>query len=157
MPPPVSIAFLINLLDCAAFFGELGSIEYTNMPISRKNLPFIQFVATRQSLHQSVELLGAAALRGKLFQPFAEHGVEGFVLGFGQQARLPNQLLIGAKGNVFHTEAVHTILVLTPSALLQEDLPVPGAWGSSSSWVENMGKSRLAKCQLNQAESAGHG
>ena len=119
MPPPVAIAFLISFLDCAAFFGELASNEYTKMFVSRKNLPFIHLVPTKapprlymlQSLHKSVEFLRAAALCRKLFQPFAEHGIERLVLRFGQQARLLNQLLIGTKGNVFHTEVVYTIIV----------------------------------------------
>jgi hypothetical protein len=33
------------------------------------------------------------------------------VLRFSQQARLLNQLLIGTKGNVFHTEAAYTRIV----------------------------------------------
>jgi hypothetical protein len=41
-----------------------------------------------EPLHQSVELLRAAALCCKLLQPFAEHSIYGLMLGFGQQARL---------------------------------------------------------------------
>jgi hypothetical protein len=33
------------------------------------------------------------------------------MLRFGQQARLLNQLLICAEGNVFHTETVYAIFV----------------------------------------------
>jgi hypothetical protein len=69
-----------------------------------------------QSLHQSVELLRAAALCCKLFQPFAEHSIERLVLRFGQQARLLYQLLIGTQGDVFHTETVYTIFVSLASA-----------------------------------------
>ncbi len=125
MPPPVSIAFLISFLDCAAFFGELASNEYTKMFVSRKNLPFIHLVPTEapsrlymlQSLHQSVELLRATTLCCKLFKPFAEHGIKRLVLRFGQQARLLDQLLIGTKGNVFHTEVVYTIVVWKTSKI----------------------------------------
>ena|SRR5438445_4784042 len=119
MPPRVWIALLISFLACAAFFGELASKEHTKMFVSRKNLPFIHLVPAEaparlymlQSLHQSVELLRAAASCCKLFQPFAEHGIERLTLRFGQQARLLNQLVIGTEGNVFHTRTVHTIFV----------------------------------------------
>ena len=47
-----------------------------------------------QAFHQRVELLRATALCRKLFQPFTEHGVERLVPGFGQQARLLDQLFI---------------------------------------------------------------
>src|ERR1700680_50496 len=130
MPPRVSIALLISFLACAAFFGELASKEYTKMFVSRKNLPFIHLVPAEapprpymlQSLHQSVELLRAAASCCKLFQPFAEHSIERLMLRFGQQPRLLNQLLICTEGNVFHTEAVCTIFVLLSSVLLQAKL-----------------------------------
>ena len=79
-----------------------------------------------QSLHQSVELLRAAALCRKLFQPLAKHGIERFVLRFGQQARLLNQLLIGTQGNVSHTKIVYTIIVQLSSTLLLENLPALG-------------------------------
>ncbi len=89
------------------------------MFVSRKNLSFIHFVPTEapprlymlQSLHQSVELLRATALCCKLFQPYAEHSIKRLMLRFGQQARLLNQLLICAEGNVFHTTTVYTIFV----------------------------------------------
>jgi hypothetical protein len=89
------------------------------MFVSRKNLPFIHLVPAEapprlhmlQSLHQSVELLRAATSCCKLFQPFAEHGIERLVLRFGQQARLLDQLLIRTEGNVFHTKTVYTIVV----------------------------------------------
>jgi hypothetical protein len=114
MPPPVSIALLINFLACAAFFGELASNEYTKMFVSRKNLPFIHLVPTKapsrlymlQSLHESIELLRAAPLCCKFFQPFAEHGIQSLVLRFGQQARFFDQLFIYTKGNVLHTKTV---------------------------------------------------
>src|SRR5580692_10332047 len=130
MPPRVSIALLISFLACAAFFGELASKEYTKMLVSRKNLPFIHLVPTEapprlymlQSLHQSVELLRAAASRCKLFQPFAEHSIERLMLRFGQKARLLNQLLICTERNVFHTKAVYTIFVQRASALLRANL-----------------------------------
>jgi hypothetical protein len=47
-----------------------------------------------QALHQSVELLRAAALCGELLQSFAEHCVERLMLGFGEQARLLAQLFV---------------------------------------------------------------
>ena len=58
------------------------------MFVSRKNLPFIDLVPAEasprphmlQSLHQGVELLGAATSCCKLFQPFAEHGIERLML-----------------------------------------------------------------------------
>src|SRR5271169_183428 len=119
MPLRVSIARLISFLASTAFFGELASKEYTKMFVSRKNLALIRLVPAEasprlymlQALHQSVELLYAAASCCKLFQPFAEHRVERFMLGFGQQARLLNQLLIRTQGNVFHTKSVYTIFV----------------------------------------------
>src|SRR6266853_4325407 len=119
MPPRVSIALLISVLACAAFLGEFTSKEYTKMFVSRKNLPFIHLVPTEatpglymlQSLHQSVELLRAAASCCKLFQPFAEHSIERLMLRFGQQARLLNQLLICTEGNVLHAKVVYTIPV----------------------------------------------
>ena len=72
------------------------------MFVSRKNLPFIHLVPTEapprlymlQALHQSVELLRAAALCGELLQSFAEHCVERLMLGFGEQARLLDQLFV---------------------------------------------------------------
>src|ERR1700733_3564475 len=88
------------------------------MFVSRKNLPFIHLVPTEappclymlQSLHQSVELLRAAASCCKLFQPFAEHSIECLMLRFGQKARLLNQLLICTEGNVFqHESSVHDL------------------------------------------------
>src|SRR5882762_10602130 len=102
MPPRVSIALLISFLACTAFFGELASKEYTKMFVSRKNLPLIHLFPAEapprlymlQALHQSVELLRAAALCRELFQPLAEHSIERLMLGFGQQARLLNQLFI---------------------------------------------------------------
>ena len=89
------------------------------MFVSRKNLPFIHLIPTEpparlymlQSLHQSVELLRAAASCCKLFQPFAEHSIERLMLRFGQQARLLDQLFIGTEGDVFHTKAVYTFFV----------------------------------------------
>src|ERR1700738_484359 len=100
MPPRVSIALLISFLACAAFFGELASKEYTKMFVSRKNLPFIHLVPAEappclymlQSLHQSVELLRAAAPCCKLFQPFAEHSIGRLRLRFGQRAAWRHQL-----------------------------------------------------------------
>ena len=100
------------------------------MFVSRKNLPFIHLVPTEapprlymlQSLHQSVELLRAAASCCKLFQPFAEHSIERLMLRFGQKARLLNQLLIRTEGNVFHTKAVYTIFVQRASAHLRANL-----------------------------------
>ena len=81
------------------------------MFVSRKNLPLIHLVPAEaaaglnmlQALHQRVELLGAAALCCKLFQPLAEHGIQRLVPGFGQQARLLDQLDIRTEGDVFHT------------------------------------------------------
>src|SRR5258708_37123666 len=107
MPPRVSIALLISVLACAAFLGEFTSKEYTKMLVSRKNLPFIHLVPTEapprlhmlQSFHQSVELLRSTAPCCKLFEPFAEHGIERLMLGLGQQSRLLNQWLIGLEGN----------------------------------------------------------
>jgi len=89
------------------------------MLVSIKNLALIQFVPSEapprlhmfKAFHESVEILGAAAAGCELFEPLAEHGVEGFMLGFGQQARLLNQLLIRTQGNVFHTKSVYTIFV----------------------------------------------
>src|SRR5580704_14482664 len=99
------------------------------MFVSRKNLPFIHLVPTEappclymlQSLHQSVELLRAAASCCKLFQPFAEHSIECLMLRFGQKARLLNQLLICTEGNVFqHESSVHDLRATsTPPPLLR--------------------------------------
>src|ERR1700693_6161202 len=119
MPPRVSIALLISFLACAAFFGDLASKEYTKMFVSRKNLPFIHLVPAEapprlhmlQSLHQGIKLLRAATSCCTLFQPFAQHSIEGLMLRFGQQARLLNQLFICTEGNVFHTKTVYTIFV----------------------------------------------
>src|ERR1700732_3390196 len=128
MPPRVSIAFLISFLACAAFFGEPASKEYTKMFVSRKYLPFIHLVPAEapprlymlQSLHQSVELLCAAASCCKLFQPFAEHSIERLMLRFGQQARLLHQLLICTEGNVLHAKVVYTIPVYLASASFRQ-------------------------------------
>ena len=89
------------------------------MFVSRKNLPLIHLFSAEapprlymlQALHQSVELVRAAALCGELLQSFAEHRIERLMLGFGQQARLFNQLLICTQGNVLHTDSVYTIFV----------------------------------------------
>jgi hypothetical protein len=80
------------------------------MFVSRKNLSLIHLVPTEspprlhmlQAFHQSVELLRAAALRRKLFEPLAEHRVQRLMPGFGQQARLLDQLFIRAKGSGLH-------------------------------------------------------
>src|SRR6202041_224183 len=125
MPPCVSIALLISFLACAAFCGELVSKEYTKMFVSRKYLPFIHLAPAEapprlhmlQSLHQSVELLRAAASCCKLFQPFAEHSIKRLMLRFGQQACLLNQLLICTEGYVFHTTTVYTIFVYLANVL----------------------------------------
>jgi hypothetical protein len=130
MPPRVSIALLISFLACAAFFGELASKEYTKMFVSRKNLPLIHLVPAEapprlnmlKALHQSVELLRAAALCRKLFQPFAEHRIERLMPGFGQQPRLLDQSLICTEGDVLHTRPVYTIFVSAASPVLQADL-----------------------------------
>src|SRR4030095_12180692 len=111
MPPRVSIALLISFLACAAFFGELASKEYTKMFVSRKNLPLIHLFPAEasprlhmlQALHQCIEFLRTAALCRKLFQPFGEYSIERLMLGFGEQARLFNQLLICTERNVLHT------------------------------------------------------
>jgi len=89
------------------------------MFVSRKNLPLIHLFPAEapprlymlQTLHQSVVFLRAAALRRKLFQPFAEHGIERLMLGFGQQARLLEQLFICTERNVLHTKTVYTTFV----------------------------------------------
>ena len=110
------------------------------MFVSRKNLPFIHLVPTEatpglymfQSLHQSVELLRAAASCCELLQPFAEQSIERLVLRFGQQARLLNQLLICTEGNVFHTKTVYTIFVQRASAhlwALRSGMVYFCAWG----------------------------
>src|SRR5271157_327025 len=105
------MAVRISFLACAAFFGELASKEYTKMLVSRKNLALIHLVPAEapprlhvpQAFHQSVELLRAAALCRKLFQPLTEHSVERLMAGFGQEARLLDQLFIRTEGDVFHT------------------------------------------------------
>jgi hypothetical protein len=53
-----------------------------------------------EPLHQSVELPRAAALCCKLLQPFAEHGIYRLMPGFGQQARLLDQLFVCTERNV---------------------------------------------------------
>src|SRR5260370_41984691 len=93
------------------------------MFVEKKTLPFIPFVPSEapprlymlQSLHQSVELLRAAASCCELFQPFAEHSIERLMLRFGQKTRLLNQLLICTEGNVLHTKVVYTITVYLAS------------------------------------------
>ena len=100
------------------------------MFVSRKNLSLIHLFPVEasprldvlQSLHQSVELLCAAASCRKLFQPFPEHSIKRLMLRFGQKARLLNQSLICTEGDVFHTKAVYTIFVQRASALLRGDL-----------------------------------
>src|SRR5258708_13841647 len=100
------------------------------MFVWRKTLRLIPLAPTEapprlymlQSLHQSVELLRAAASCCKLFQPFAEHSVERLMLRFGQKARLLNQLLIRTEGNVFLTKAVYTIFWYRATALLRANL-----------------------------------
>ena len=79
-----------------------GSKEYTKIFVSRKNLPLIHFVAAKasprlymlQAFHQSIEFQRTAGLCSELFQPLTERGVKHPMPGFGQQARLLNQLLI---------------------------------------------------------------
>src|SRR5215472_10136683 len=120
MPPRVSIALLISFVDCAAFFGEPASKEYTKIFVSRKNLPLIHLVPAEamprmhmlQAFHQGVEFLSVAALRGKLFQPLPEHGIQRLMPGLCQQARLLNQLFIRTQGNVLHTGTVYTRIVV---------------------------------------------
>src|SRR3984957_15041727 len=133
------------------------------MFVSRKNLPFIHLVPTEapprlymlQSLHQSVELLRAAASRCKLFQPFAEHSIERLMLRFGQKARLLNQLLICTERNVFHTKAVYTIFVQRASAPLRANLVALCVPHSFRPW-ERFGKElKNLKHHLSRTESAG--
>jgi len=64
-----------------------------------------------EAFHQGVVFLGAAALGGELLKPFAEHGVEGFVLGLSQETGLVDELFVGAEGDVFHTYLVYTRIV----------------------------------------------
>ena len=66
-----------------------------------------------QAPHERVELLHTAALGSEAPQPFAERGVEGGVLRFGDEARLLNEVLIGAESDVFHTRIVYTRMVYT--------------------------------------------
>jgi hypothetical protein len=133
------------------------------MFVSRKNLPFIHLVPTEvpprlhmlQPLHQSVELLRAAASCCELFQPFAEHSIERLMLRFGQEARLLNQLLIRTEGNVFHTEAVYTSFVWPPSLLLQANLVALCVLHSLSPW-ERFGKElQNVEHRLSRTESMG--
>src|SRR5258708_29564569 len=133
------------------------------MFVSRKNLPFIHLVPTEapprlymlQSLHQSVELLRAAASCCELFQPFAEHSIERLMLRFGQKTRLLNQLLICTEGNVFHTKAVYTIFVQRATALLRANLVALYVPHSFSPW-ERLGKElKTLRHHLSRTESTG--
>src|SRR5258708_3341214 len=82
----------------------------------KKYLPLIHFVPPEalpsldmfEAFHKCVELLCAAALCHKSFEPFTEQLVQRFVLGFGQQARPLNQLFIGPYGYILHAKIVYT-------------------------------------------------
>jgi predicted transcriptional regulator len=60
-----------------------------------------------EAAHQRVEFLGAAGVSGETPQPFAKGGVEGGVLGSGDEASLLDEGFIGAEGDFLHTRTVY--------------------------------------------------
>ena len=64
-----------------------------------------------QPRHQGIEFLGRARLPSVLDEPFTKCGVERLVLGSRNQARLLNQVFIGAQSDILHTILVYTIFV----------------------------------------------
>ena len=90
------------------------------MLVSRKNLALIHFVSgeatagvdVTKAAHDGVHFFTVARLRGKLHQPFPEHGIERLALRARQETRLLNQVFVGAEGNILHTILVYTISVL---------------------------------------------
>jgi hypothetical protein len=82
-------------------------------------LPLIHLVPTEtpsrlhrlQPFHQSVKVLASAILIGKLLESLAKQDAEGFLLGFCEQLCRFDSMLVGAKGDVIHTETVDTIFL----------------------------------------------
>ena len=89
-------------------------------PVGRKkNLPFIHFIPAEstaggdvaKSPHQGIDLLPIAGLSGELQQPFPKSRVERPPLGAGDLPGLLNEVVIGTKSNVLHTNTRYTIIV----------------------------------------------
>lgn len=87
--------------------------------MSRKNLALIELIPRVVSagidaakiFHKRVEALGVSFAGGKLRQPLAESGVEGGSLRLCDGARLLDEVLVRAEGEVFHTKLVYTSFV----------------------------------------------
>src|SRR5208282_5648884 len=87
------------------------------MLVSRKNLPFIHFVAGKRTASINVfeavtkSAMGCeVALANVGLEPFAESGVEGGVFGFGDQTGLFEEVGVGAEGDVLHAVSVHDVV-----------------------------------------------
>jgi hypothetical protein len=72
-----------------------------------------------QPFHEGVKFLASAVLSGELLEPLTKQGVERFVLGFCEQPGLLDQMLVGAKSDVFHTNTLYTRFVSISSGILR--------------------------------------
>ena len=61
-----------------------------------------------ESFHQGIVFLGLACLLRELDEPFAERVIEGPLLRPGELTGLLDELVVGAKGYVLHTDIVYT-------------------------------------------------
>lgn len=74
-----------------------------------------------KTAHERVHRGTFAGLRGVLLQPFTEGGIEGLVPGACHQARLLNEVFVGAESNVFHVTGVHENSAIQQGALLLKE------------------------------------
>src|SRR5271154_779143 len=117
------------------------------MLVSRKNLPFIHFVAGIRTASINVfeavtkSAMGCeVALANVGLEPFAESSVEGGVFGFGDQTSFFDKVGVGAEGDVLHGKQctlpiahcpVHTSLGNLDSREAKA-LSSVGDWGSGA-------------------------
>jgi hypothetical protein len=95
---------------------EVLAVKQTKTLVSRKNLALIHLfpgemaasLNVAQPFHQGVDLAAAPLLRCKLHQPFTKRRIESLALGAGNESRLLDQLFVGAKDYIFHTNPVYT-------------------------------------------------
>ena len=69
--------------------------------------------------------MASAVLSGKLLEPLTKQGIERFMLGFCEQPGLLDYMLVGAKGDGFHTNTVYTRFVYIPGGVLPMKIERP--------------------------------
>lgn len=76
-----------------------------------------------KTAHARIHRGTSASLRGVLLQPFAEGGIEGLVPGACHQARLLNEVFVGAESNVFHVTSAHESSAIHKGRFAQGEVP----------------------------------